>query len=102
MNSHDKVMAAMDIEVPDSCGGEPRTLRHYLRDLLLTLWDEGECFSGKRPFGDSGWEYDVYAALVKAGLAEGSEDQWGEIANLDEAAAHDLVRDVIMALFGDG
>lgn len=99
MNSHDKVMAAMDIEVPDSCGGEPRTLRHYLRDLLLTLWDEGECFSGKRPFGNSGWEYDVYLALVDADLIEGTEDQWGDRCPKDEVAAHDLVRDVIMALF---
>ena len=39
-----------------------KTIGEYFEKLLLTLWDEQEDFSGKRPFGNSGWEYDVYAS----------------------------------------
>lgn len=51
------------------------SLREYLHALLATLWNEGEGFSGKRPFGNSGWEYDVYAFLVKAGAVPGTLDE---------------------------
>jgi hypothetical protein len=44
------------------------TIGEYLGTLLLTLWQEGESFNGKRPFGNSGWEYDVYRGLIKAGV----------------------------------
>jgi hypothetical protein len=49
------------------CGGGT-TVRDYLMALLRKLWDEGEEFSGKHPFGDSGWQYDLYASLADAGL----------------------------------
>jgi hypothetical protein len=39
----------------DSDAGDNITIRDYLRILLETLWEEGEGFSGKRPFGNSGW-----------------------------------------------
>lgn len=32
------------------------TVRDYLKALLRRLWLEQEGFSGKRPFGNSGWE----------------------------------------------
>lgn len=40
------------------------TIGDYLKELLLTLWLEGEGFSAKRPFGNSDWEYELYHALV--------------------------------------
>lgn len=63
------------------------TLREYLKELLLTLLDEQEGFSGKRPFGNSGWIYDPIKPLVMAGAVEGriSEDGWPE--DYDEAQA---------------
>jgi hypothetical protein len=36
------------------------TIRNYFKELLLTLWKEEEGFSGKRPFGNSGWQKEVY------------------------------------------
>lgn len=48
-----------------------RTVGEYLSSLLLALWLEEEGFSSKRPFGNSGWKYDVYIALIKAGLITG-------------------------------
>jgi hypothetical protein len=48
-----------------------KSLREYFCLLLTELWAEGEGFSGKRPFGNSGWEHDVYKALVKSGGIKG-------------------------------
>ena len=50
-----------------------KTVREYLKMLLERLWEEGEGFSGKRPFGNSGWEYDLYAALEEKGVTEQDE-----------------------------
>lgn len=46
------------------------TIRHYLHELLATLWEQEESFSGKRPFGNSGWQYEVTNALEAAGVPE--------------------------------
>lgn len=50
-------------------GADAATVRDYLTALVARLWDEDEEFSGKRPFGDSGWRWEVTGALVAAGLA---------------------------------
>jgi hypothetical protein len=47
---------------------EASCLREYFCNLLLTLWHEGEGFSGKRPFGDSGWKKDVLYCIASQGL----------------------------------
>lgn len=39
------------------------TIGGYLQALLARLWTDGEGFSGKRPFGNSGWEDDLLEAL---------------------------------------
>jgi hypothetical protein len=46
-------------------------VRGYLKSLLSELWKEEESFSGKRPFGNSGWQHDVWAALIKGGALPG-------------------------------
>lgn len=35
------------------------SVRFYLISLLLLLWQEGEGFSSKRPFGNSNWYDDL-------------------------------------------
>lgn len=55
------------------------TIRDYLKALLLQLLLEGEGFSGKRPFGNSGWEHDLHKPLITAGLVEGALDEHGYI-----------------------
>ena len=47
---------------------EAKTVREYLVALARTVWEEGEGFSGKRPFGNSGWEHEVYNSLEAFGL----------------------------------
>ena len=44
---------------PDSNDAGASSIRGYLKTLLTTLMAEGEGFSGKRPFGNSGWEYEL-------------------------------------------
>ena len=75
------------------------TIGQYLGMLLLAVWQEGESFSGKRPFGNSGWEYDVYTGLIRGGLIKGSFDENGYIDDVDTKAADKLISDHIKQLF---
>lgn len=76
------------------------SLREYLHELLPTLWEEGEGFSGKRPFGNSGWEFDVYAFLVKAGAVEGELDEDDRYEKCDKLAANKMMPGLIAAALG--
>jgi hypothetical protein len=76
------------------------SIREYLHALLDRLWDEGESFSGKRPFGNSGWEYDLYKPLIVAGVIKGSLDIDGYIADVDTAAGNAEVFRLIGELCG--
>ena len=60
------------------------TVRDYLKQLLLTLWDEEDGFSGKRPFGNSGWKYEVFDALVRGGAVPGKQERYGERYDADD------------------
>lgn len=77
---------------------DAHTVREYLIKLLATVWNEGEEFSGKRPFGNSGWQEDLYAALVRADLAEGHFDEDGYTEDVDRHAADKLIASAIQAL----
>ena len=71
------------------------TVREYLTTLLVTLWNEEEAFSGKRPFGNSDWSWDLVPALQNAGLLEGTVDTYGDLL-FDEAVYKALVKDAII------
>ena len=83
------------------------TVGEYLRDLLLTLLNEGDGFSGKRPFGNSGWESALPDALAFAGIIEydveddneGSENkgEWDIDYNYNKAVA--LINEYIKEVF---
>ena len=77
---------------------EEHTLREYFKALLTELWTEEECFSGKRPFGNSGWQYDVYASLISAGHMVGTLDEDGYVDEFDQEKAQALILDLIKAL----
>lgn len=74
------------------------TVKDYLKCLLKTLWGEGEGFSGKRPFGNSGWEYELYSALVVNGLCAGEVDEDGCFEWADKDVANKLIFSAIEAL----
>jgi hypothetical protein len=74
------------------------TVRGYLVALLRELWREGEGFSGKRPFGNSSWEYDLYPPLIKAGLIRGKLDEDGYIEDVDDKRGDELIAAAIASL----
>jgi hypothetical protein len=78
--------------------GTALSLRDYLIKLLTTLWTENEQFSGKHPLGDSGWQYDVYAALIRSNLVAGTLDEHGYVVSVNQAQADELVIAAIQSL----
>lgn len=74
------------------------TIRDYLIALLATLWEEKDGFTGKRPFGNSGWDGDLVIALIRAGLIEGALDEDGYLESCDDDAAEELIAAAIQAL----
>ena len=74
------------------------TLGEYFTKLLLAVWDENEGFSGKRPFGNSGWTIDVYYTIAKNGLVKATYDpDWGDY-DYDTEEADDYIRNMLSCL----
>jgi hypothetical protein len=71
-------------------------IRGYLKALLTTLYREDSDFSGKRPFGNSGWKYDLYIALGLAGMINITFDEDDYIDTL-ESAEMDYADELIYA-----
>lgn len=92
------LLAALELRI-DSDAGDDITVRDYLHTLLLTVWEEGESFSGKRPFGNSGWEYDLFIPLIKAGFISGELDEDDHPTTFESASAHGYVSNLITAAF---
>lgn len=79
-----------------------RTIGGYLTALLKKLWEEDEGFSGKRPFGNSGWNHDIAIALVEAKAIRGTiekEDGYTELTEYDETAMNKAILSAIKALW---
>lgn len=77
---------------------EAKTVREYLIRLLETVWVEAGSFSGKRPFGNSGWRLDLYQPLIKAGVIRGSFSSGGYLDDCDTNKAFELIRTAICSL----
>lgn len=79
------------------------TIGDYLVTLLDGVWRRGDEFSGKRPFGYTGWHFDVYLALVNAGFVEGVIDEENgyldKITNDEILRADKLVAEAIKSLW---
>jgi hypothetical protein len=91
------VQQILDTPMQDNDAGAA-TIRRYLVALLVALWHEGEGFSGKRPFGNSGWEWDLLAALAKAGHVSGKFDEDGYLEEVDQVAGERMIAEAIEAL----
>jgi len=70
----------------------------YLKRLLCLVIDEVENFNGKRPFGNSGWLYDIYSDMIKLKLVDGKMDDHGYVEELDCKKADELLMELIMGL----
>lgn len=74
------------------------TIRAYLVALLSELWKHGEAFGGKRPFGNSGWEYELYEALGRAGAITITFGEEGYLDDCDTDRGSELIEQAIRAL----
>jgi len=78
------------------------TIRDYLKALLHVIWSEGEGFSGKRPFGNSGWEHEIGTTLVLAKVAKGKytidQDGVTEVHEVDYITVDNIVHALINEL----
>ena len=74
------------------------TIRQWLRELLCRVWIEKNEFSGKRAFGNSDWEYELYDVLIQEGVVAGSVDEYGEVTiSAHEAEKADkIILDIIV------
>lgn len=66
--------AVLDLKMGEN-DAVAKTVRDYLQRLLRGVWIDGEGFDGKRPFGNSGWQDEVYSTLISAGFLEGRDGQ---------------------------
>jgi hypothetical protein len=93
----------LKIKMVDNDAGA-KTIREYLVSLIYQLWVEGEGFSGKRPFGNSGWEYELYNSLAAADAIKVTyfpleEDEVTlEIEDMDTKAADKLIKLAIASM----
>lgn len=93
----------LDLPMPeDHDETDAKTIREYLIILLSTLWEQGYQFSAKRPFVNSGWNSDLYEALVHAGFISGRLDEDGFLAECDDEAGHRLIASAIKSLGKSG
>lgn len=74
------------------------TIKEYYKALLVALLTEGENFSGKRPFGNSGWEYELYKALINNNLVDGKLDSEGYVEKIDTKEADRLLISLVHML----
>ena len=76
------------------------SIHDYLIELLKTLWEEQDEFSGKRPFGNSGWDYDLIACLIANNIIEGKLDEYGYVIEGDAHKGYALIKEYIESLRG--
>ncbi|MET8866503.1 hypothetical protein ABZW11_26495 [Nonomuraea sp. NPDC004580] len=87
----------LDVPMHDDDSGAT-TIRGYLAALAAAVWGQGEEFSGKRPFGNSGWHRHVFAALADAGMIDGTPDKYGRLSDAAEDRGRDLIAAALKAL----
>lgn len=73
-----QLQQVLDLKLPAN-DAKAETVREYLAALLTEVWFEEEDFDGKRPFGNSHWQTEVYTALANAGLIKAEFDNHGQI-----------------------
>jgi hypothetical protein len=91
-----KYLLSLPLQQPNDA--RVKTIREYLQKLLTKVLEEGESFSGKRPFGNSGWHYELYFPLVQANLVKGTIED-GCLEDYDGRKADKLIAEAVKHLF---
>lgn len=92
----------LDLPMGEDNDSGAATVRGYLIALLAVVWDEGDDLN---PFGNSGWKWDLYRALVTAGYVSSPFDEHGYVTRgtgFNERVASRLITSAIKALAAEG
>lgn len=80
-----------------------KTVADYLFKLARHMWDEEDGADGKRPFGNSGWQHEIIAALVRGGALRGTfideQDSAYSSYELSKYSNGDDVTSLVKSLF---
>lgn len=93
-------MNILDIEMQEN-DAKVKTVKEYLKKLLLGVWIKEDAFNSKRPFGNSGWKYEIYVALARAKVIAADMDKDGYIEDIslqEEEKANNLIAEAIKNL----
>lgn len=66
--SDEDLKDALNIRFNERDHDREMSIREYLKLILDKVWEDDECFNGKRPFGNSGWQDQVHDILAENGL----------------------------------
>ena len=93
-------MNILDIEMQEN-DAKVKTVKEYLKKLLLGVWIKAESFNSKRPFGNSWWKYEIYVALARAKVISADMDDDNYIQDIslaEEEKANNLIAEAIKGL----
>ncbi len=96
---YDVYAEVLDLPMAENDAGE-ENLRGYLNKLFFTLLDDPEGFSGKRPFGNSGWQYEIYQHLVRWDVIDGELDEDGGLMDFNREHADEFMNNLLAYLMG--
>ena len=77
---------------------EDVTIREFMQRLLITLFEEMDGFSGKRPFGNSGWDEDLIKCLVQNHVITGKLDTDGYLEEYDNDEYAKMIKLIVVSL----
>jgi hypothetical protein len=92
----DPVGRLLALPLPENDSGAS-TVRGYLVALLRVAWEAGD---SSRPWGNSGWQHDLYHAMTDAGLARIGYDEDGYATEPDTAPSYAEANALIAAAIG--
>ncbi len=85
------------LELPDN-DAAAGTVGQYLFNLTSKVWFEQEGFDGKRPFGNSGWNHDIFHALLLNGVVDGVLDEHGFIEEINKSQVTEVMTELFTFL----
>lgn len=71
------------------------SIKEFLKLLLRNLWIKEEQFSGKRPFGNSGWKCPIEKGLIENNFVEGAIDDDGYVISVDDDSVNKIILKMI-------
>ena len=83
--------------------GYIQSIRSFLKNLLIKVVIEGECFSSSHPWGNSDWLAPLQICLIKNGIVGGAITEYKDtdlidLNYCDEEEFQEIMKELIRAL----